>query len=263
MQTSLIDIVCRSRKRKDLLLLLAGGAHTFDEIKVTLNVTDTGMLPQIKILRDHGLIERDNDQYKLTPIGKVVVNNIHPALRTLEAISNNQNYWKEHDIGAIPSPLLKRINELRDCQMVMLDLDRMFEPHTELMEQIPESHFFMRTTSSFHLEYWKVYAQLIGRNIETTIVVAPPTFERLRKEFQDDLNKIVASKCVHLFVCSQTIEITACVVTDGIMTLELFNNNGGYDHKILLSHDDSAIRWGKDLMKYYIDHSQELTPDRS
>ena len=71
MQTSLIDIVCRSRKRKDLLLLLAGGAHTFDEIKVTLNVTDTGMLPQIKILRDHGLIERDNDQYKLTPIGGV------------------------------------------------------------------------------------------------------------------------------------------------------------------------------------------------
>jgi len=51
------------------------------------------------------------------------------------------------------------------------------------------------------------------------------------------------------------------VVTDGTMTLELFNNNGSYDQEIILSHDDSAIQWGKDLIEYYIDHSQELAPD--
>lgn len=261
MQTPLIDIVCRSRKRKDLLLLLAGGGHTFNEIKATLNVTDTGMLPQIKILRERGLVERDNDQYKLTTIGKVVVNNIHPALQTLEVIGNNHDYWKKHDIEAIPSPLLKRIDKLRNCQVILPDLDSMFEPQTELMEQLPESRFFMRMTSSFHPEYWKVYTQLIGRNIDTTIVVAPPTFERLRKDFPDDLNAILASKCLHIFVCSQTMRIAACVVTDGTMTLELFNNNGGYNHEILLSHDDSAIQWGKELVEYYIDRSQELAPD--
>ena len=52
MDKALIDLLFMSQKRKDLLLLLKNGGKTIEEIIDTLNVNPTGMLPQIKKLKD-------------------------------------------------------------------------------------------------------------------------------------------------------------------------------------------------------------------
>lgn len=48
MNRMLIDLLFMSQKRRDLLLLLKDGGRTMEEIVNLLNVTPTGMLPQIK-----------------------------------------------------------------------------------------------------------------------------------------------------------------------------------------------------------------------
>ena len=56
MDKALIDLLFMSQKRKDLLLLLKNGGKTIEEIIDTLNVNPTGMLPQIKKLKDEHLV---------------------------------------------------------------------------------------------------------------------------------------------------------------------------------------------------------------
>ena len=54
--SDLIAIVTTSEKRKTAFNLTTDGPRLWDEIKTQLNVTASGMLPQIKILEDEGLI---------------------------------------------------------------------------------------------------------------------------------------------------------------------------------------------------------------
>jgi len=56
MQHELIDIVFRSQKRRDLLLILGEGSRTMKEIKILLDVSPTVILPQIKRLTDSNLV---------------------------------------------------------------------------------------------------------------------------------------------------------------------------------------------------------------
>ena len=65
MDKMLTDLLFMSQKRKDLLLLLRDGGKTIEEIVDTLNVTPTGMLPQIKKLKDEFLVLQDEREYRL------------------------------------------------------------------------------------------------------------------------------------------------------------------------------------------------------
>jgi len=62
MESSLIDLVFRSDKRKNLLILLDSGSKSIDEIRDELDVTATSILPQIKKLIDSDLIVQE-DRY--------------------------------------------------------------------------------------------------------------------------------------------------------------------------------------------------------
>jgi len=60
MDKDLIDLLFLSQKRRDLLLLLKNGGRTIEEIVSILHVTPTGMLPQIKKLKEEHLILQEN-----------------------------------------------------------------------------------------------------------------------------------------------------------------------------------------------------------
>jgi len=76
----LLSIISASDKRRNLLILLNTGPREWDDIKRILNVTSTGMLPQIKILEEEHLIERDGRTFSLTPMGKVLAVQMEPLI---------------------------------------------------------------------------------------------------------------------------------------------------------------------------------------
>ncbi len=54
----------------------------------------------------------------LTSLGKVAAIYYRPFLDTLTAIETNEDFWRNHDLDAIPDTLLSRIQELKDCRVV-------------------------------------------------------------------------------------------------------------------------------------------------
>ncbi|MDD4248513.1 MAG: ArsR family transcriptional regulator, partial [Methanosarcina sp.] len=56
MESSLLDVLFLSEKRKNLLLLLLDGPRTIEEIKNTLDVRSSPIMTQIKIMMKQDLI---------------------------------------------------------------------------------------------------------------------------------------------------------------------------------------------------------------
>jgi len=66
MKTKLLDILTFSEKRENFLILLREGPKSLEEIRSSLNVTSSGMIPQIRKLEERNLVQRTGKNYELT-----------------------------------------------------------------------------------------------------------------------------------------------------------------------------------------------------
>lgn len=102
MNSSLLDLILFSEKRKDFLLLLKEGPKSIEEILEKLQVSRTALLPQIKKLKEENLVIHENDIYRLSLIGKIIVEKMQPLLYTLAIFEKNEDFWAERKLTPIP-----------------------------------------------------------------------------------------------------------------------------------------------------------------
>lgn len=258
MKLELLGTLFLSDKRKDLLLLLIVGPRNIDEIKNILNVNTSAIMTQIKILISQGLIIYEDDLYKLSDIGEVVVKKMKPLLDTLEVFSKHMDYWENHNIKAIPANLLDRIDDLGSCEFVEPDLDRMYEIPLKIEEKLTSSVHIMEVSSYFNPAYSSTYVELIKKGTEVSLIVTEPVFERLKNEYSSSLQEYLTRDNAKIFVCDRPIRLASSVVTDHFMALSLFYKSGIYYNHAMMSLEKTALKWGEDLFLHYMKYSREI-----
>ena len=255
MKSTLIETLWLSEKRKKLLLLLIEGPRDIEQIKKSLNVTSRAMMPQIKILKDKNLIFEENDAYRLSNIGEIIVKNMNPLMDTLMVIEENKEYWANRDLSQLPSDLFKRLGELGHYFIVEPDLNHMFELPIEFTANIKNSKRIMTCASYFHPAYPKLYSELVEKGIDMTLVLTSSIFNRMKKDSPAELENIVTKENTQLFVYDGKIDIPTVTVTDWFAYICFFDTEGRYDHKQIMSFDENALQWSKELFQHYMDLS--------
>ena len=125
--SGLLSILTFSEKRKDILFLLQESPKTLSEIKDYFDVRSPEILPRLKEMEAANMIVRQDGMYRLTSLGKVSAIYYKPFLDTLTAIEANEDFWRDHDLGAIPDMLLNRIQELKDCRVVRDEHEHIYD----------------------------------------------------------------------------------------------------------------------------------------
>lgn len=258
MSSSLCDTIWLSEKRKNLLLLLMEGPRDIEQIKTSLNVTSKAMMPQIKILKKQGLVLQKVDNYMLSEIGKLVVGNMLPLLNTLEVLEENKEYWASRDTSAIPYEQFMRLGELGECMVIEPDLNHLFDLPREFTENLIKSRWIMSSLSYYHPLYPSLYSRLAKSGAEIEIVLTKAVLERLKNDCRDELETLLNSRSTVVKVCEENLKLPTIAVTEKFMYICLFNKQGKYDHRKVMSFDASALRWGRELFVHYTKLSQEV-----
>lgn len=258
MNDSLIDIILNSEKRKNVLLLLMEGEKSREEIKTSLNVTSTALIPQIKKLKEHGLVIQNGDYYILTNMGRVLVANMIPLLNTVEVFEENSKYWRKRDLKGIPEPLLKRFGELGNCVIIEPDLNYLFEFPKEFTENIVKSTYVMAFNAYFHPEYPALYSSLAEKGIDVSLVITKSVHERMEMDYSEEIRKFLDFDNTGMFVSDEMTGLATLVSTDRFLFLCFFNNQEQYDHTILMSFDSNALQWSKELFFYFKDRAEKI-----
>ncbi|ABE51797.1 helix-turn-helix transcriptional regulator [Methanococcoides burtonii] len=259
MNSSLTDNVWLSEKRTNLLLLLMEGPRDIEQIKVSLNVTSRGMMPQIKKLKEKCLIVEEDETYILSNTGRHIVRNMLPLINTLRMINENRSYWEQHDINILPPHLFKRLHELGNYLLLEPDLNYTFEIPKEFTENLLRSKEIMSIISFFRPEYPKFYSQLAEKADSLTLLLSRSVFKRMEKNCASELNFLLSSKNTRLYLYKGKGRPPAIDVSDWFMYVSFFNEQGRYDHRDIMSFDNTALNWGKELFQYYCDQSTEIT----
>lgn len=261
MKSELLGTLFLSEKRKDLLLLLIEGPRDIDDIKDILDVTSSAIMTQIKILISQGLIIHDGGLYRLSDMGRVIVKKMQPLLDTLSVYADNKDYWENHNLSAVPSYLLDRIEELGDCELVEPDLNRMYELPKKLEESLRQSSYVKEISSYFSPAYPGVYIDLAKKGINVSVIITEPVFDRLRNEYKEEAKEFVNLESGNLFVCEDRVELASSIVTDKFMAISLFYKKGIYHNHAVMSFEESALKWGEDLFMHYLNISRPITDD--
>ncbi|WP_440952108.1 helix-turn-helix transcriptional regulator [Methanococcoides sp. FTZ1] len=258
MKSSLTDNVWLSEKRTNLLLLLMEGPRDIEQIKMSLNVTSRGMMPQIKKLKEKHLIIEDGDYYKLSNIGELIVKNMLPLINTLSMISDNRNYWEEHDITILPPHLFKRLHELGNYLLLEPDLHHTFEIPKEFTENLLKSKEIKSIISFYRPEYPKFYSELAEKANSLTLILSEAAFKRMKNNCMKELEYLLSAKNSRVLVYKGKARPPAIDVSEWFMYISFFNKNGSYDHNDIMSFDESALQWGSELFDHYCEQSVEI-----
>ena len=258
MESSLVDLVFRSDKRKNLLLLLENGSRNIDDIKNELDVTATSILPQIKKLIDSDLIVQEDKMYSLTLLGEFIVKKVKPLISALDVVEQNSTYWTGHDLNAIPRNLLERISELEGCILIEPDLNHIYEPAQEIIDNMANSKRVATFASYFNPSYLPLYVELGRKEVELSLNFTQSVWDHLSSEHYDMIEEVMEMENVSLYISREGTKPTEITITDKIMLLGLFDKNGKFDQQFVMSVKPRALRWGQELYDYFKTLSRQV-----
>lgn len=258
MEKALIDLLFMSQKRKDLLLLLENGEKTIEEIVNALKVNTTGMLPQIKKLKDEHLVLQEERKYRLTPLARILVEKMEPLLDTLQVIEKNAEYWQERDLTSLPVEFLERLNELKSCFLVKPDADNIFEPSSMFLENIGKSKKILFFSSIFHPVFSEIFQTNQDYDTETTLIVTGKIYERLKTDFEKGLKLYLSREKKRLLICKNEIKIAMLVKTEHFMAADFLTSEGLFDQESITGFEPAALKWAEDLILHYREQAQEI-----
>ncbi len=259
MKTELISTVFLSEKRKNTLIMLLNGPATIDEIKQSINGTTSAIMAQVKILLEQGLIEQEDDEYRLTYIGQIVLKKIKPLIETLNVVEGNKEFWDSRDLAAVPENLLDRIGDLGEVIIHEPDLNHLFEPPKELLTSLKQTKNVCTFYSYFCPTCPNNYSELAKKEVNYNLILTKPVYERLRDEYTCQYDAIMESQNSHLYICDENIITPGAIsVTDNLLLLSFFNKKGFFDHKKVISFEESAREWGREFFMHYKQFAEEV-----
>ncbi len=261
--SDLLPIVTTSEKRKQLLLLLRRkGPKTMDEIRSILQVTTTGMLPQIKILAEHGLVRKERGgTYTLTAMGEVVAVHLEQLVGTLAVFEQEEEFWRGHDLSGIPCDLRLRIRELGKYRILRYGDEELFESHGEFREQILRSRTVHGFAPIIHPMYPEFFLALAQMGVEISLVLTEHVYGMIEKKYGDQLREGLRFPNARLYVTDEEVRL-AFIVTDIYLSMTLFFKDGRFDNKLdVTSFDPQALAWGEDLFSQILERSRQI-PNR-
>ncbi|MFA4860404.1 helix-turn-helix transcriptional regulator [Methanoregula sp.] len=259
--SDLIAIVTTSEKRKRLLILLRHGPRLWDEIKKQLNVTASGMLPQIKILEDEGLIIKERGLFQLTDLGRLVVYHLEPFDKTLKVIDQQKKFWQEHDIEALPPEFFVRVGEIKNPHVIEAGLEDSFEPHSQFLEMILQSKKVAGVSPLVHPIYPRFFLTLAEQGHEVNLILTKSAYKKIKKEYFDMLLECLQYENARLSIYDDDARF-AYIVTDIYFSMGLFMKNGIFDStRDIVSKDPSAIRYGEELFSHCLSKSRPINKE--
>lgn len=259
MKKRLHDVIFLSEKRKRVLVLLQDGPKDMEAIVHSLKTTRQSLLPQMKILRKHQLISHSKDIYKLTTIGELIVKSTIPLLDTVEVLDIDIDYWGSHNLDFIPSHLLKRMRELKNCEIINPPFVDVYKLNENIMKTSPisKSHYGMITY--FHPLFPKFISGLISNNVDAYMIMPQNVIDKIKTEQSSEFEKLLESDLFHLYVYPDDLNLVGFVCNDYYLFMRQLKNNGEFETKYVLCNEPSALKWGKELFNWYLDNSISVT----
>lgn len=253
----LLSTIISSDKRRNVLLLLQEGPQTLEDIKSRLNVTATGMLPQLRILENEYLIRRSDRNYELTTIGKSIVTHLDPFLRTVEVFNSHKKFWRDHLLSELPEEILLGIRDLGNYQILETPDEEIFGINA-FIDNLVGAQEVKGLSHTVHPRFPGFFMDLAKNGVRSSLVFTPSVHRILLEKYPGWMEEYLGLGTTEVWITNRDFKFSYAV-TDRYFSLSIFYANGIFDNKNdIISYDLSARAWGEKIHAYLLTQSEKL-----
>jgi len=222
-----------------------------------LDTTRQSLLPQMKILEEHYLVDHYDDTYELTTIGKLVVDVMAPLIGIVAVLDTDIDYWGTHDLSFIPSHLFKRINEIRECTLMSPSTEQMYEAHSTVVETSKKYHYNISTFC--YPNFKDQFSQILSEGAEMHVIISQGLYDRFRTDSYSDFKELLNNDLVHFYLYLKQMNMAAFVYNEQMVMISPLVKSGIYDNKHIICKSPASINWAKDVFDHYLRESEIIT----
>ncbi|WP_370574424.1 helix-turn-helix transcriptional regulator [Methanomethylovorans sp.] len=259
MKKALLDVLFMSEKRTSTLLLLKNGAKGMEYLLSSLKTNRQSLLPQMRVLEEHYLVDHYKDTYKLTTIGNLIVDEMAPLVDATEVLDADIDYWGTHNLEFVPPDLLERINELRNCKVLNPSIVEMFEINKDFVESAIRSGSIFLISTIMHPDFTSLLSDFIKGNKEVLLIISKEVLSKLREESYNLFKEFIDHGGVKFYLYENDLKVTTVAISDSCFTLRLLSENNEFSNKKLICNDPCSYQWSKDLFDHYLKRSILIT----
>lgn len=260
MKKPLLSVVFASEKRKNVLQLLQDGPKEMEYILKSLHDTRQALLPQMKILENHCLVNHYDDIYELTCMGKITTNKVNHVLRIFDVFEADSDYWGNHKFDFLPVNLLENIGEVGKHNVVNGSVDIMYTVDSEYVELTSKSKSCHTILSFIHPNAIPFFVDMVGKNVNVYVIFLQDVFNKVKSEYCSELRELINSDSAYLYLYQKEMTSFLGVTWNDYYTyMMLYRNDGSTDFNYVLCSIPNASDWNKEIFDFYLKDSIKIT----
>jgi predicted transcriptional regulator len=244
-----IQSIYGSRLMIQILLSVEDGGTPLSTLRNITGSTSQALIPKIRKLESLSLVESRGPGYAPTTIGKIVAQKIGDFSLTMGTVTTHLTFWKDHDISTLPQPLLERIGDLLNSEIVYDTGTDIMHVYYRFLQLLSEAKEIAGVSAIMNPGLAEMLGQRIIEGVPVDLLVNPATVELLQREPYLSLSGILLGhENFRLWVTERPIGY-GLTVTDSAISIGFYKRDAPiYDSSTdLFSRDAAAISWGRTL----------------
>ncbi|MDY6964614.1 MAG: transcriptional regulator FilR1 domain-containing protein [Halobacteriota archaeon] len=240
-----------SDTRIKILIALNEGTMDLRLLRNKTKVTTSTLLHSIRKLEDNDLLDRGEDGYSLTHLGRIQLLLLMDLVKALNTLQTHKEFWLDHQMMDIPESLLKNIGSLSDSSVVMATSTDLLKPISSVAKLLSDAKDLKAVVPILPQDFVGIIGNLTDRGVGIHLVLTSEVLNALIDKYPHVLKDILTRKNLEMRVMDEDIK-EAFVITDSAITFGMFLKNGVFDITgYLISHTSDAISWGLEIFEYY------------
>jgi len=215
----------------------------------SLNVPRDTIKPHIRSFIKAGLIEKCDEGYKLTVLGKTVLEKAVEIEKILSIPEDVREFFRTHDLSCIPENLIKDIHKLYGGYLIQT-VDP-FEISEDWVRILEVSRWIKGVSPVYHPKFPSLFVTLAEKR-DVTLVLTEDVFEKCMSEYPELVRKYIELDG-EMRVCSDA--KVAFVVAEKGFAMGLYAGNVYDANHVYVCTSDDVVCWGLKLFNHFYSKS--------
>lgn len=261
MRSSLITVLLSSEKRTDLLLFLKEKPRTIEEINSELGTNSVAILPQLKRLKENGLVVQEDRAYSLSLLGKILVRRMESLVKAFRLLEDNYDYWSGVKPGGASLAFFKLMEELMALIPDSSQDEDASSAYQKTTEALYSSKQILLIISHHDLGYPGICAENAKKGLRVSIILTQLVFEKFIEEFKEELDTLLLLENFEIYVLNENITPPTIAVTDTmVLTCFSTSKSNESENNTIASFGEKAVNWGQETFEYFRVLAKPLAP---
>jgi predicted transcriptional regulator len=248
-----IHSVYSSRLKVQILLALLEKQASLSELRDITGSTSQALIPKIRSLENQIFVQSKNYAYLLTPLGKIVADNVAGYVNIMAGIDQHREFWASHDLSGLPMECLVKIGDLQNSEVELDTQVDIMQVYSHFLKIVREGEYIHGISSIMSPGIAETVATRIVQGADVELIVNEDVILMLGKEpYIGQVKHLTKFPNFKVYLLRGALKI-GITVTNEYLSLGLYKiNSNVYDSSTdLFSRDPRAVAWGEEVFKYY------------